>query len=123
MGMTPEGKIKKKLDTMLKSYSDVWYFAPQSGPFGSSGIPDRIACCRGLLIGIECKADKTKKLTALQAQCLAKIEDAGGIGFTVYDDNTIAAVKEYIEGHIKNAAAVRMDIEPMQPRINWREYF
>ena len=96
--MTPEGKIKKKLDTLLKTFRPlgVWYFPPQAGPFGSAGIPDRIVCCRGHFIGIECKADKTKKPTALQAQCMEKIEAAGGKCFLVYDDETINEVGVYI---------------------------
>ena len=97
MGMTPEGKIKKKLDTMLKSKRSVWYFPPQAGPFGRSGVPDRIACAAGKLIGIEVKADRTKKPTALQQQCMDKIEGAGGKCFLVYDQETINKVEEYID--------------------------
>jgi len=97
MVTTPEGKIKKKLDRMLKSKQGVWYFPPQAGPFGSAGIPDRIACVRGHLVGIEAKADRTKKPTALQAQCMAKIEAAGGKCFLVYDDETIQKVEGYID--------------------------
>jgi hypothetical protein len=92
MGMTPEGKVKKKLDKMLKR-KGVWFFKPQAGPFGSSGIPDYILCVDGQFVGIECKADKTKKPTALQQQCMDKIETAGGICFVVYDDETIAWVE------------------------------
>ena len=54
--MTPEGKIKRKLDNTLKQLG-VWYYSPQSGPFGRSGIPDRVAIHKGRFIGIECKAE------------------------------------------------------------------
>lgn len=98
MATTPEGKIKVKLDKMLKSYGkDVWYFNPQSGIFGKSGIPDKILCVNGKFIGVECKADRTKKPTALQLQCMEKIEQAGGVCFVVYDNETIHHVKLYIE--------------------------
>ena len=97
MGTTPEGKVKKKLDTMLKSKRDVWYFPPQAGPFGRSGVPDRIACVAGQLIGIEAKADASKKPTAMQQQCMDKIEAAGGKCFLVYDEATIQEVEEYID--------------------------
>ena len=98
MVVTPEGKIKLKLDKMLKSYNkDVWYFNPQSGIFGKSGIPDKILCVNGKFIGVECKADRTKKPTALQLQCMEKISQAGGVCFVVYDNETINQVKLYIE--------------------------
>ncbi len=102
MATTPEGKIKKKLDAMLKRKRDagVWFFPPQAGPFGRAGIPDRIVCCRGKFIGIEAKADSKKEPTALQIQCMRHIEEAGGKCFLVYDDKTIQQVEEYIDaGH------------------------
>ena len=77
MANTPEGKIKKKLDTMLKSLSPwVWFYSPQSGIYGKSGIPDRVIVAYGNFIGVECKADRTKKPTALQLRCMKDIEMA-----------------------------------------------
>jgi len=95
MALTPEGKIKQRLDSMLKKRK-VWYFSPQSGPFGKAGIPDRLAVVEGRLIGIEVKSDKTRKPTPLQAKCMADIEKAGGKCFLVYDDETISMVEAYI---------------------------
>ena len=93
MVTTPEGKIKVKLDKMLKSYGN----NPQAGAFGRAGIPDKILCVNGHFIGVECKADRNKKPTALQLQCMEKIEQAGGVCFVVYDNETINHVKLYIE--------------------------
>ncbi len=107
MGMTPEGKIKKKLDTMLKGLG-VWYYSPQAGPFGSSGIPDRVVCCHGQFIGVEAKADAKKEPTALQAKCMKDIEKAGGKCFVVYDDFTILEVYNYLSEIISHAAQFRM---------------
>lgn len=95
MATTPEGKIKKALDKMLKA-EGVWFYSPQAGPFGAAGIPDRVAIVGGRFIGIEAKADHTKKPTALQIQTMAKIEAAGGKCFVVYDSNTIEEVREFI---------------------------
>jgi len=95
MATTPEGKIKFKLDKMLKNHG-VWFFSPQAGPFGRAGIPDRIAIVNGTFVGIECKADPTKKPTALQVKAMKEIEGAGGKCFLVYDDQTIADVREFI---------------------------
>jgi len=95
MATTPEGRVKARLDKMLKA-EGVWYYSPQAGPFGVAGIPDRVAIVAGQFVGIECKADKTKKPTALQMKCMGDIERAGGKCFVAYDDETIEAVREYI---------------------------
>lgn len=96
MSNTPEGKIKRKLDRVLKQ-EGVWFFNPQAGPFGRAGIPDKIACIGGKFVGIECKADKTKKPTPLQIKAMKEIEMAGGKCFLVYDDTTIEEVRDYIK--------------------------
>tara|TARA_R110002020_G_scaffold15996_2_gene56812 strand:+ start:732 stop:1061 length:330 start_codon:yes stop_codon:yes gene_type:complete len=102
MVTTPEGKIKVKLDKMLKSYGkQVWYYNPQAGAFGRAGIPDKILCVNGHFIGVECKADRGKKPTALQLQCMKQIELAKGVCFVVYDNETIEHVRLYIERLIK----------------------
>jgi hypothetical protein len=95
MATTPEGKIKSRLDKVFKKHK-IWYFSPQSGPFGRAGIPDRLAVVEGRLLGIEAKSDKTKKPTALQIKCMKDIEKAGGKCFLVYDDDTIREVEDYI---------------------------
>ena len=96
MSNTQEGKIKRKLDKVLKQ-EGVWFFNPQAGPFGRAGIPDKIACIGGKFVGIECKADKTKKPTPLQIKAMKEIEMAGGKCFLVYDDTTIEEVRDYIK--------------------------
>lgn len=96
MATTPEGKIKKKLDTQLK-LRHVWYFNPQAGPFGKAGVPDKILCVKGKLVGIECKADPTKKPTALQVKTMNEIEAAGGKCFVVCDDATMQEALDYID--------------------------
>jgi hypothetical protein len=98
MATTPEGKIKNKLDKMLK-YEKVWYYSPQAGPFGRAGVPDRVAILGGQFLGIECKADRSKKPTALQLKCMQEIEEAGGKCFVVCDDESIEQVREYINGN------------------------
>lgn len=92
---TPEGRIKKRLTEMLRRHK-VWYFFPGNNGFGKSGLPDIIAIIRGRFVGIEVKADKTKKPTALQYKTGHEIKEAGGSWFLVYDDDTILAVETYI---------------------------
>lgn len=74
----------------------VWFFSPQAGPYGRAGIPDRIACVDGRFVGIEVKADRTKKPTKLQVQCMEKIEASGGRCFVVFDDTSLEEAKMYI---------------------------
>lgn len=93
---TPEKKIKSALDRMLRE-EKVWFFSPQSGIYGAAGIPDRIAIVDGRFVGIECKADRTKKPTALQVLRMREIEEAGGKCFVVYDHETITAVQKWIQ--------------------------
>ena len=92
---TPEGKIKSALDKMLKA-EKVWYFSPQAGPYGVSGIPDRIAIVCGTFVGIECKRDSKHEMTKLQERCQEQIENAGGKFFLVYDRATIELVRQWI---------------------------
>ena len=55
-----------------------------------------MAILGGQFIGLECKADRTKKPTALQLQCMQEIEDAGGKCFVVFDEESIEQVRGYI---------------------------
>jgi len=95
MATTPEGRIKRKLDTMLKQ-EKVWYYSPQAGPFGHAGIPDRVAIVCGRFVGIECKADAKKPLRPLQVVTRDAICAAGGVWFRVHDDDTVASVRQFI---------------------------
>lgn len=93
---TPEKRVKKKLTDMLKN-EGVWYFFPAANGMGKAGIPDVICIVEGQFVGIECKADATKKPTALQLMCAKDIRAAGGYWFLVYDDYSIAEVEKWIQ--------------------------
>jgi len=97
-GLTPESKVKKKVTDLLKKHK-VWYFFPASNGFGRAGIPDLIAIVGGVFVGIECKADETKKPTALQMSCAVDIREAGGYWFLANGDASIALIEAFI---IKN---------------------
>jgi hypothetical protein len=85
---TPEGKVKRRVVELLKKHG-VWYFFPASNGFGVAGIPDIVACVKGQFMGIEVKADRTKKPTELQMQCGAKIQSAGGWWMVVCDQESL----------------------------------
>lgn len=95
MSLTPEGKIKKKVTDLLKLHK-IWYFVPANNGFGKSGIPDIIAIVKGRFVGVECKADATKKPTVLQVKRGVEIVDAGGEWLLVYDDKTIKDLQKII---------------------------
>jgi hypothetical protein len=97
MAQTPEGKVKKKLDKMLKEFEpDLWFYSPQAGIYGKSGVPDRMCCYFGRLIGIEVKADETKGPTDLQHATMQAMSRAGAMCFVVNSDTTLNAVREFL---------------------------
>lgn len=85
MGMTPEGKVKKRVKAILDELR-VYYFSPMQNGMGRAGIPDIIACHGGRFIGIECKAGNNKP-TALQERELNRILNAGGEAFVINEEN------------------------------------
>jgi Holliday junction resolvase len=85
MAMTPEAKVKRKVTDILKKL-ECYYFYPATGGYGKSGVPDIVACYRGLFIGIECKAVKNKP-TMLQERNLDQIRTAGGLAVVVNENN------------------------------------
>lgn len=89
---TPEGRIKKKVIALFKEL-DVWYFMPMPMGYGKAGIPDFVGCVAGFFIGVECKADRTKKPTALQVRCGDDIKEAGGAWMVVCDDESLEDLK------------------------------
>lgn len=81
--MTPEGKIKLKIDRWLDAeMPGHWKVKPRGGPFGNSGCPDILICWRGVFIAIEVKAEHGEA-SALQMVQLKKIQRAGGIAALV----------------------------------------
>jgi Holliday junction resolvase len=81
MATKPEVKVKKQIKTLLEKHK-VYYFTPVTSGFGSSGVPDFVACIKGRFVGIEAKAGKGKP-TALQDKNLTDIMNSGGIAIIV----------------------------------------
>jgi hypothetical protein len=89
---TPEGRIKKKVIGLFKELG-VWYFMPMPMGYGKAGIPDFVGCVDGFFIGVECKADKTKKPTVLQIKCGDEIRQAGGVWLVVDGDESLETLR------------------------------
>jgi hypothetical protein len=83
--MTPEGKVKAKVKTILKGLG-AYYTMPVTGGFGASGAPDFLICWNGLFFGVECKAGDNKA-TALQLRNLQAIREAGGTAIVINENN------------------------------------
>jgi hypothetical protein len=99
--MTPEGKIKKKVTDILKA-RNIFYFSPANNGFGKSGIPDIIACVHGQFLGIECKADLTKKPTELQVICGNNIKKSRGWWMIVNGEESLNLLKTVIEEKLRD---------------------
>jgi len=85
MAKTPEKKVKDKVVELLKQHG-AYYFYPVTSGFGTSGVPDIVACHRGTFIGIECKAGGNKP-TALQEKNLRLIAESGGVALVINETN------------------------------------
>lgn len=95
--MTPEGKVKAKVNALLKRHG-IWYFYPFSFGAGIGGIPDIIAIIRGRFAAIEVKSGPKVELTALQRRRAIEITKAGGIWLRVHDDETLRLLEAVIQG-------------------------
>jgi hypothetical protein len=90
--MTPEGKVKDKVKSILKSLG-AYYAMPMGTGYGNAGVPDFIVCYEGKFFGIECKAGNGKT-TMLQDKNLRDIEAAKGVALVINEDNisTLGAI-------------------------------
>ena len=86
MAATKEGLVKDKIKKLLNNFG-VYYFFPVSGGFGKSGVFDVVACYKGHFIGIEAKADPTKKPTPLQTQNAEKAHACLGTSLLIHSGN------------------------------------
>ena len=50
--MTPEKKVKTKVKSILDKLG-AYHCMPATGGYGANGVPDIIACYKGLFVGIE----------------------------------------------------------------------
>ena len=76
---SPEWFEKRDIDKFLAE-QNIFSFAPATGGFGKSGIPDRVGCYRGAFFSVEVKRED-KEPTALLWKRMGEIEAAGGKAF------------------------------------------
>lgn len=98
--MTPEGRIKKQLDSwMTKHLPGAFRYRVPGGMFGQSGMGDYFIVYCGTPIMIEVKADLSCTATDLQMKRLSDFIDSGGIGCVLkgFQEEKLWAIKEMCE--------------------------
>ena len=96
--VTPEGKVKMFVRKFMKEhFPDHFYYSPMGGAFGKAGMPDHIYLWKGILVGIEIKADKGR-LSSLQEETLKQMSAQGALCAVVYgkDINKMNLIKNAI---------------------------
>lgn len=76
-----EGDVKKAIKALLKKYG-WWYYMPNAGAFGTSGIPDFVCLRNGVLLAIEAKFGYNKP-SDLQETRMEEIREHGGFAIWI----------------------------------------
>ena len=83
--MTSQGILKRKVKDLLITKGSYWFVTNDSDNI-KQGVPDIIACYRGVFIAIETKSGNEQP-TQLQQKILADIIKAGGVAIVINDFN------------------------------------
>lgn len=87
---TPEGKVKAKIKSWLKTLENCWFYMPVQNGMGVVGIPDIIGVINGRFFAIETKAPgKEHNVTPNQQASIESIRSADGIAFVASDLGTV----------------------------------
>lgn len=78
--MTPEGKVKARVKTLLSEHK-AYYFMPVQNGMGAPSL-DFLGCCNGRAFAVEAKAGNGK-MTARQQHTANAMHKAGCTVFTV----------------------------------------
>ena len=98
--MTPEGKIKKRINELLDTYGeDLYKYMPVPVGYGIPTV-DYLICFKGCFIAIEAKRPKGKP-TARQEGTLESIMAAGGATFVVNDDQSLETLRMVLDSIAK----------------------
>jgi len=91
--MTPEGKVKDAVRSLLAVHGAYWHCPVQNG----MGAPtlDFVGCHRGKYFAVETKADG-KTMTPRQKNTSAEIVAAGGVVFEVVGVSGLGALLHWL---------------------------
>lgn len=101
---TPEKKVKEQIKHILEE-AGCYYFMPPANGYGQSGRFDIVCSYFGHFIGIEVKADATKKPTALQTRNAKLAYSAGSSVLLIHEGNTdvlqqtLEGIKQHGDGY------------------------
>jgi hypothetical protein len=112
---TPEKKVKDAIKKILNAHG-AYYFSPVTGGFGTSGVPDIVACVNGIFFGIETKAGKGKP-TALQEKNLISIMNTGGIAVLV-NEHGVEDFKAFMDANSQAGKRAGMFLDLLKGEVN-----
>lgn len=108
MATTPEGKIKQQIKKILDSHAPfLYYYMPVPNGYGRPTV-DYLGCICGFFFSIEAKKPGGKP-TALQAQVMLEIDEAGGKSFVIDGEKGLTALADWcamIRMHDNNIRAL-----------------
>jgi Holliday junction resolvase len=81
---------------LLKKQPECFAWKEHGGMYGTTGIPDIIACIHGRFVAFEVKTP-TGKMTKLQEVTIQKIKNAKGQAFKVTSAAEVAAILKELE--------------------------
>lgn len=94
--MTPEGRVKQKINKVLDKYEDrIYSYMPVPGGFGKPTL-DYLGFFYGLGFAIEAKRPK-KGPTSRQEGTIADVLASGAQAFVINDDASLAVFAAWLE--------------------------
>lgn len=99
--MTPEGKVKVKVRSLLNTYG-AYHFMPVQMGMGAAGLDFHCMLTGGIAFFIETKAPG-KEPTPRQRALIAKLRYMGAKVFVIDDDVTLEELKEWLDEYSRAA--------------------
>ncbi len=93
MAKTPEGRVKDKVDKLLRQYH-AYFEKPVTNGYGKNSL-DYIGCSRGRFFAVETKAPG-KQPTPLQGFVAERMRMAGGTTFVVIGDEGLEDLEAWL---------------------------
>lgn len=93
--MTPEGKVKRTVSALLKSYKSVYYFMPVQNGMGAASL-DYLGSCNGRAFAVETKKPGGKP-TARQELTIAAMKQGGMAVFVI--DGDVTELRNWLDTH------------------------
>ena len=91
--MQPEARVSRVIIQYLNSLPEGWAFKVHGSEYQTAGVPDILACYRGLFLGIETKMPGNKPST-IQDYIMGKIRKAEGLVLVAY---SLKDVQEWVQ--------------------------